>query len=104
MIRAVPIVEGYGDVAAIPTLLAKIGQVAGQAIVSDKPIRAGEWGALRAKGALPKFLELAHSRNQDIILVILDLDDGCPVEQRLVIDQIILEWKNGRNIEAKAIF
>lgn len=82
MKRVALIVEGQGDVESIPSLLAKTAVAFGSHIViSEPPIRAGEAKKLRRAGELERHLVLAATRaNADEIFVIVDLDDGCPVE------------------------
>lgn len=89
---------------AIPILLARIGAVIDELIISANPIRAGGWNSLKAKGALPKFLELAATRGCDLVLLILDLDDGCAVEEHEAAMRIISEWLNGRTIVVEVVF
>lgn len=104
MKRVAAIVEGYGDVTAVPVLLARLGALFSEAIIANNPIRAGEWKSIIAKDALPKFLELAHSRQTDLILVALDLDDHCPVEEYKKASEIIDTWRNGRVIPVEVVF
>ena len=80
MPRIVPIVEGEGDVAAAPLLIRRI--LAHQQIrgwVVDRPIKAGGIGAVKKK--LERLIGLAELRDGcQAILILLDLDDGCPKE------------------------
>ena len=104
MKRFVPIVEGYGDVEAVPVLIGRTGAAFGLQIISEQPIRAGEWKSLRAPGKLERYLELAASRNADAILIFLDLDDGCAVAERDEALERIESWRNGRPIEVGTVF
>jgi len=75
------IVEGFGDVQAMPTLAARTGAILGTQIHAHNPIRAGCVTAVAREGELERFLKMAASRDGlEAILVVLDLDDGCPGE------------------------
>lgn len=104
MINVAVIAEGYGDIAALPVLLSRTGQAWGEIIIARNPIRSGGWKALKAKNKLDNYLELALSRNADIILIALDLDDLCCVEESRHAFEIIERWKNGRDIEVHVVF
>lgn len=104
MIRIAAVVEGYGDVQALPVLLGRIGGQLGQSFIASDPIRAGEWKLLKGLGRLEKSLDLAHSRRPDLILVALDLDDGCVLQELQHAEQRINDWKNGRTIEVEVAF
>lgn len=75
------IVEGYGDVQAIPALISKAGLLFGESFYAPKPIRVGEWKKFRRPGEMERYIELALSRQPDRVLAILDLDDGCAVDE-----------------------
>jgi hypothetical protein len=98
------IVEGYGDVAAAPSLLARTGDLLGQIFIGAHPIRAKEWPSLKAVGELERYLDLALSRNPDQILVMLDLDDGCVASEATAAEYRIQQWINGRSISASIVF
>ncbi len=104
MIHVAAVVEGYGDVAAVPQLLAMTGSLVGDQIICKNPIRAGEWKRLRAEGALERYLTLAASRQCDQILVILDLDDGCCAEEYNLAVERIAAWDNGRGLAVGVVF
>lgn len=104
MKRVVSIVEGYGDREAVPVLLARIGSYLGVSVISPNPIRAGEWKKVRRPGELERFLELAYSRKLDHILILMDLDDDCPVTESNLSIPRIEAWKNGRLIRVSLIF
>jgi len=57
VIRVAVVVEGYGDVQAMPVLLGKLGGKIGKTIVASDPIRAGEWPSLRKMGKLERSLD-----------------------------------------------
>lgn len=98
------IVEGYGDWDAVPHLVYRIGAYYDKHVIAPKPIRVGEWKKLRREGELERALELAISRRPDQIIVILDLDDGCPVVESTSALQRAAAWKNGRNVEVSVVF
>lgn len=104
MIRVTALVEGFGDVQAVPVLLGRMGNQYGEVVIADRPIRVGGWRSLLATGDLPRFLELAASRGSDMILIALDLEDDCAVEERSKIQGIVNEWKNGREITVETAF
>ena len=79
------IVEGKGDVVAVPLLLRKVLHEKLKNFsfqIISQPIRAGAIPALRAPGKLEYYLNLACMRKRrkecDCIIVILDCDDDCP--------------------------
>jgi hypothetical protein len=104
LISVAAIVEGYGDVRAIPTLVVKTGLLFGLNIVAANPIRSGEWKSLRVAGELERFLELARTRDRDLILIILDLDDSCCKTEYESAMPRINKWINGRNIVVHLVF
>lgn len=104
MKKIAAIVEGYGDLASIPTLLSKIGNHFGQRIVAPNPIRAGEWPRIRRAGELERLLELAYSRNYDQILIIVDLDDGCVAAESEDARRRVEKWKNQREVVVSVVF
>ena len=104
MKRVCAIVEGFGDVDAIPHLIAKIGAYHETVIVSPDPIRAGEWPRVKRAGELERLLGLAASRKWDQILIVLDLDDDCPVEEAALARERINNWLNGRDIVVSVVF
>ena len=81
----VPVVEGAGDVAALPELLGRI--LWEMYDRTDIIVAQGKSGVVNANGRqkLERKLEnfLQHAQNKpecDAILVLLDADDDCPVE------------------------
>ena len=76
----VPIVEGHGDVKAVPVLLRRLVDAAQawESIRIDRPIRRKR-SQLVDQDALRKSVRLAGLRG-DAVLVIFDSDDDCPVE------------------------
>lgn len=77
------IVEGDGDHRAFPTLIVKTGAVLDEHYVVGRPIIGGTAEKLAREGKLESMLYLAASRADiDLILVAVDLDDGCPVDYK----------------------
>ena len=78
MIHVALIVEGFGDVSSLPTLVAKIGNAFGTPTIAPNPIRAGGAEKLRRPGELERFAEMAASRPEaDAVVVAVDLEDEC---------------------------
>jgi hypothetical protein len=102
--RIAAVVEGYGDVSAVPTLLAKLGTVVDIELHAPNPIRAGEWPKLKRPGELERFLELAASRNLDRVVLILDMDDSCPVSEAQNFWDRVTAWKGNRNVDVGLCF
>jgi hypothetical protein len=103
-VNIVAIVEGAGDLTAVPQLLTQIGLMVGDAYVASKPIRGGEWRKIRRDGELERLLALAYSRNPDHICVIVDLDDDCAAQEYTEAQERIRAWKNGREISVGLAF
>lgn len=84
------IVEGDGEVDAVPSLLTKIlrTEQMWDWFADDRPIRVGNPHNLKRK--LEQYLRLAAGRKDCAgILILLDLDEGCPVhEARALADQV----------------
>lgn len=78
-----PIVEGHGEVTAVPILIRRIvSHYAPHTYVNvARPIRRGRSDLLQADG-VERTLELAarQTRATDGILILLDADDDCPRE------------------------
>ena len=78
----VPIVEGYGDEAAVPVLLRRLVDAAKawNEVRIDPPIRCNR-GKLVKEIELKKHVRLARLREDcGAILIVIDSDDDCPVE------------------------
>ena len=80
MTSIVPIVEGHGEVEALPVLLRKL--LHGMSVFDveiDKPINAHGVGGLRSR--LERLLEYGTRRpNCSAIIVVRDSEDECPLE------------------------
>jgi hypothetical protein len=77
------IVEGYGEVEAVPVLIRRIASNLNPelTIIIERPIRAPRNKVVKA-GELERVVELAarNIRGQGAIFIILDSDDNCPAE------------------------
>lgn len=75
------LVEGPGDVAAVPrlihTALARLGIQ--EVFTDNRPMKVGDLPKLRREGELEKHLRYAAAKPFDIVLLALDCDDDCPV-------------------------
>jgi hypothetical protein len=73
-------------------------------MVAPDPIRAGEWKSLRATGEFERYLELAHRRGWEKILIVLDLEDDCCAHEAAKARERIVAWANGRSIDVSIVF
>ena len=82
MPKLVPIVEGPGEVSALPILLKKIlGAMNCYDIQIAPPKNANGRESLTKAGGLEKFLTYAASeRDCGVILILLDVENGCPLD------------------------
>jgi Domain of unknown function (DUF4276) len=84
MICVVPIVEGDGEVQAVPVLLRRMAQwlTPESAVDFGRPIRVRRDRFLRKDEEFRRMLLLAAAKAGDAgwILVLLDADDDCPVD------------------------
>jgi len=83
MPRIVPIVEGDGEVQAVPLLLGKLlaGMGRPEVGVSRPPLNAGSCSNLTKEGGLERFVQNAALRGDcGSILVLMDADKGCPLK------------------------
>jgi hypothetical protein len=85
-VTAVPIaciVEGHGDVEAVPILIRRIAAVVDPSVVLDlkKPIRVGR-NKLVKSGEIERSVKLAAATTsgRGAVLVLVDADDDCPAE------------------------
>ncbi|RYD48596.1 MAG: DUF4276 family protein [Verrucomicrobiaceae bacterium] len=78
------VVEGYGDVAAVPAILGRVGNAFGvNAYAANPPIRVKGLAQLVRPGELERWVKLAQSRDGvDRVLFVIDVDEGCPVSLR----------------------
>src|SRR3989442_10180483 len=75
-----PIVEGHGELSAVPELLRRLVAEAGYpGIEVGKLIRAHR-SYLVQKTSLERYISLARMREVNAVLILLDGDDDCPLE------------------------
>ena len=83
MRKIVSIVEGHGEVEAVPILLRRIAGLVSPDFMVDppRPIRIGRQKLLK-DGELERTVELAAAQagTDGCILILLDADDDCPAE------------------------
>ena len=83
-VRIASIVEGHGEVVALPELLRRIAKETGRQIALEilKPIRRPRSSILLKSGELERAVQLAalQARPRGGIFVILDSDDDCPAK------------------------
>jgi Domain of unknown function (DUF4276) len=81
MISIASIVEGHGDVAAVPILLRRIAWESSEMSINvPKPVRVPRMRLVKA-GELERHVELAvRKANPCGVLILVDADDDCPKE------------------------
>lgn len=85
MVFIAPIVEGHGEIEALPALLHRIGRdVASDRLLQvNAPIRVKSGSFLNRPEELRRFVQLAALKAEaksGSVLILLDCDDGCPAE------------------------
>ena len=79
----VPVVEGFGEVAAVPILLRRIAEMVqtGRYVSVLKPIRIKR-NQILLPNQLEKYVQLAAAKGGSgaRILILLDADDECPAQ------------------------
>lgn len=82
MPKIVPIVEGDGEVNAVPLLLGKLVSRIGRAEIGvDRVLNAGSCSNLTKPDGLERFVQLAALRSDcAAVLVLMDADKGCPLK------------------------
>lgn len=81
MRRIALIVEGHGECETLPGLISRIGGLIGEHVIGPNPIRCGGYPKLNRSGELERFVTMAATRDDiDSVLVLLDLEDDCPVQ------------------------
>jgi hypothetical protein len=83
MLRIASIVEGHGECEAIPILIRRIAHTLDAALaISVHPVLRVPRARLAKQGEIERTIEFAARKNasQGGILVLLDCDDGCPVQ------------------------
>lgn len=82
----VPIVEGHGEVRAVPLLLWRIARAAygdGTSLQVNPPIRIKAGSFLNDDKYFHRYVSLASLKarqSHGIVLILLDCEDGCPAE------------------------
>jgi hypothetical protein len=82
----VPIVEGYGEVSAVPSLLLRIARRANPMVDLrvKPPIRVKAGSFLNDSLYFSKYLRLAAEKAAEVggqVFIILDCEDSCPAQQ-----------------------
>jgi hypothetical protein len=92
-----PIVEGQGEVAAVPKLLARLALEAGvyDLRVSERDCIRANLSELSSPDRLARRVELARLSGPDAILVLFDADERCPVELVTSLQRAALEAARG---------
>lgn len=82
MARVSCIVEGDGDITAVPNLIRHTAASHGlfQIQIVGRPLRAGNIANLMRAGEYERFVRIASKRDNDVILLLCDADDRCPVD------------------------
>ena len=79
-VKIQPIVEGYGEVQALPVLLRRLRNEAGAWEVEiESPIRRHR-DELVSEPGVKKAVEIARRQRPEAILIVFDGDDDCPAE------------------------
>lgn len=90
MPRLLPVVEGDGEVAAVPALLYRLFEEAGHVgwFVDDKRVmKVGSLASFHRR--LDDYLSYLRIEAPDAVLLLFDLDDGCPcLEARSLAEQV----------------
>lgn len=101
MQRIASIVEGHGDVRAVPILLRRIAQrlFPGSAVEFLRPIRVGRYKIIKP-GELERAVELAARQTGDrgSILILLDAEDDCPAELGPALLERAIDARRDRDI------
>lgn len=76
------IVEGLGERKAVRTLVTKTAKLFGKNVFVSGIVECGNWNALKKHNGLEKYGRLLLADvSCDMLLYLVDLDDGCPVEE-----------------------
>jgi hypothetical protein len=80
MVRLACLVEGHGEVEALPVLLRRLAAGWQLPVEVDKPLRLPKERLLKRQGELERAIQLAAFRAgpRGAILILLDADDDCP--------------------------
>lgn len=97
--------EGIGDVAALPALITRTAVAFGAEVFAPYIVRAGGWPRLKQPGQLERFCYLAGSHREiDAVVVVVDLDDGCAVEERNAVSDRLLAIEAQLNVPVRLTF
>ena len=78
----VPIVEGHGELKAVPLLVRRWLYETGRYVDVRAPVRASGRGALTCEKGIERFVSVARGVPRcAAILVVIDADEGCPAEE-----------------------
>lgn len=83
MFQIVPIIEGHGEVEAVPALIYRIAHHLGIQVQVQYPIRVKASSFLQFDAEFRRHVQLAGMKARDasgMVLVILDCEDDCPAE------------------------
>ena len=101
MRRIAAIVEGHGEVEAVPILLRRIAPSVSPSLAVKvlKPIRIGRYKILKP-GELERAVELAarQTGRGGCILILLDAEDDCPAELGRVLLERAIDARRDRDI------
>src|SRR5947209_9224501 len=75
-----PIVEGFGEVQAIPLILRRLVQESGLHSIQIAQAFRSTRGQLCQEDTLRRVIEVVRLKQPDGLLITLDSDDDCPVE------------------------
>lgn len=99
----ITIVEGRGEVSAVPILIRRIAAAVVSSVVPQvsKPIRVKRGRFLKVN-ELERYVDLAarQAGSDDRILIILDADDDCPAERASEILERAMAVRSDRRIQA----
>lgn len=82
------VVEGDGEMRAVPTLIARTGLELGLGSFAPRPIKAGNHVKLARPGEIERFALLAASQpGAQLVLILLDIDDDCAAQLKSDFEQ-----------------
>ena len=86
-------------------MVGKIGGWIGAQVFTKNPIRVGGWGSIKKAGGIEKWVAFAASRpNCRRIVIVTDLDDGCPVEEREGIEDRVTALRTLHSVDIEICF
>src|SRR5580658_4853050 len=103
--RVALILEGQGDVLAFPGMVRKIALQLREELIATNPIKTGGYHALKKAGQLERFVEMAARRpGVELVLIAVDLDDGCAAEERRAFERRCAKLSAGLNVDVRVAF